>query len=148
MNGYAEVKVAAADAAKIHAVLKAAGVDVLDPKKLHVTLMYDRKNPDIDPGKSDAKYTAKVTGVERMGEKGSKWEAVTLNLECPELTGRHVVLRSKGFDYDYPVYKPHMSIAYGAAVKDLGKVKALMAEGKLPSVIHLEHETWEPVDES
>lgn len=149
MKGYAHVKVDPTDAKKIHDVLNGFGIKVMDPSKLHVTLMYDVNNPDIDPGvRKDTFYQATVTGVEHMGEPGSKWEAVALQLECPELRGRHLALRARGFKHSYKDLKLHMSIAYGAAVvKKLALVRELLKDGKLPSKIKLGQETWAPIKE-
>ena len=148
-NGYANVKVDPTDAKKLQAVLKAVGINSMPAEKMHVTLMYDTRNPEIDPGvKKDTFYIAKVVGVERMGEPGSKWEAVALKLECPELKGRHLALRARGFKHSYPSMDPHMSIGYGAdVVKKLPLIEKLFEQGKFPDKLHLGNENWDKIKE-
>lgn len=144
-KGYAQLSIDPLDAKKIEAAVKPFGVKLMPLEKLHVTLMYDKSNPEINPGvKPDTHYIATVTGVERMGEPGSKWEAVALQLNCPELKGRHLALRARGFSHSYPDFKIHMSLAYGTEnVKLIPLIEKLLADGKIPNKIHLGRETWE-----
>lgn len=148
-KGYAKLLVDRTDAKKIEAAVKPFGVKLMPLDKMHLTLMYDKSNPDIDPGvKKDTRYIAKVTGVEHMGEPGSKWEVVALQLECPELKARHLALRARGFKHSYDDLKLHVSLAYGPEnVKLIPLIEKLLADGKLPSHIHLDRETWEPLDD-
>lgn len=148
-KGYAKLLVDRTDAKKIEAAVKPFGVKMMPLDKLHLTLMYDTRNPDIDPGvKKDTHYIATVTGVEHMGEPGSKWEAVALQLSCPEIKGRHLALRARGFKHSYDDLKLHVSLAYGPEnVKLIPLIEKLLADGKLPSHIHLDRETWKPLDD-
>ncbi len=148
-KGYAKLLVDRTDAKKIEAAVKPFGVKMMPLDKLHLTLMYDTRNPDIDPGvKKDTHYIATVTGVEHMGEPGSKWEAVALQLSCPEIKGRHLALRARGFKHSYDDLKLHVSLAYGPEnVKLIPLIEKLIADGKIPSKIHLDRETWMPLDD-
>jgi hypothetical protein len=149
MNGYAQVKPDSLDAKKIVKALTAAGVKGMDVNKLHVTLMYDKRNPDIDPKASpEARYQARISGIEHLGEPGSKWEAAVLKLDCPNLVGRHMVLRTKGYEHSYPKYNCHMSIGYGTdIVKQIPKLRKMLEQGDFPTTIMLSGETWEPIKE-
>lgn len=150
MNGYAQVKPDPLDAKKIEKTLKGAGIVAgMNPNELHVTLMYDKRNPDIDPKASpEARYQARIVGIERLGEPGSKWEAAVLKLECPNLVGRHIVLRTKGFEHSYPKLNPHMSLGYGKdIVKQIPKLKMMLEKGEFPQTIMLSGESWEPIKE-
>lgn len=147
--GYAKVKIDPVDAKKIEAAVKPFGVKLMPLEKMHVTLMYDKSNPDIDPGvRKDTHYIARVTGVERMGEPGSKWEAVALQLTCPELKGRHLALRARGFKHSYDEVKLHLSLAYGTDnVSKIPVIEKLIKDGKIPEKIHLGRETWKVLED-
>lgn len=148
-KGYAKLLVDPVDARKIEKAVSPFGVKMMPLEKLHLTLMYDKSNPDIEPGvKKDTRYIAKVTGVEHMGEPGSKWEAVALQLECPELKARHLALRARGFQHSYPDIKLHVSLAYGPQnVKLIPLIEKLITDGKIPNKLHLDRETWEPLED-
>lgn len=143
-KGYAKLLVDPVDAKRIEKAVKPFGVKLMPLDELHSTLMYDTRNPDIDPGmKKDTRYIATVTGVERMGEPGSKWEAVALQLSCPEIRARHLALRARGFKHSYDDLKIHVSLAYGTEnVKLIPVIEKLIKEGKIPSKLHLDRETW------
>lgn len=149
-KGYAKLLVDPVDAKKIEKAVRPFGVKLMPLEKLHMTLMYDERNPEIDPGvKKDTRYVASVTGVERMGEPGSKWEAVALQLKCPELKARHLALRAMGFKHSYDDLKLHMSLAYGTEnVKLIPLIEKLIADGKIPGKIHLDRETWKTLEDS
>jgi len=148
-KGYAKLSIDPVDAKKIEKAVKPFGVKLMPLEKLHLTLMYDTRNPDIEPGvKKDTRYIATVTGVERMGEPGSKWEAVALQLKCPELKSRHLALRARGFKHSYPDLKLHVSLAYGTEnVKLIPVIEKLIADGKIPNKLHLDRETWEVLED-
>lgn len=149
MNGYAKVKPDGLDAKKIIKALENAGIKGMEEKKLHVTLMYDKRNPDIDPRATpDARYQARVTGIEHLGEPGSKWESAVLKLDCPNLVGRHLVLRTKGFEHSYPKYNCHMSLGYGSdIVKQIPKLNKMLKDGAFPQTIMLSGERWKPIQD-
>lgn len=148
-KGYANVKVDPTDAKKIQAVLKTVGVETMPADEMHVTLMYDTSNPELDPGlRKDTYYIASVVGVERMGEPGSKWEAIALKLVCPELKGRHLALRARGYKHSYPSLDLHMSLAYGPkVVKKLPLIHKLFEQGAFPDKLHLGNENWDTAKE-
>lgn len=149
MNGYAQVKPDSLDAKKIIKALTNAGIKGMDQNELHVTLMYDKRNPNIDPKASpEARYQARITGIEHMGEPGSKWEAAVLKFDCPNLVGRHMVLRTKGFEHSYPKLNLHMSLGYGPdIVKQIPRLKMMLDKGEFPQTIMLAGERWEPIEE-
>lgn len=146
-KGYASVKITQESASELEKLFKLAGVSTMPKNKFHITLMYDVTNPEIDVTPKDRRYTAKVTGVERMGKRGSKWEAIALTLSCPELEARHRELKSMGFKHSYPTFKCHMSIAYKPKVSDIDLVNLLFKLGNIPEKIHFSNETWKPIEE-
>lgn len=82
--------------------------------EMHVTLVYDERNViEKSNHRKNSEYVARVVGVERMGDRGSKWEALALTLASKDLERRHKELKAKeGFKHSYPEYKAHMSLLY------------------------------------
>ncbi len=119
-------------AKEIQKIFKIAGVDCLTPSKFHVTVIYDEDDPEIELLKNDSTYTATVTGVERLGKPGGKWEAIALILKSPGIEKRHKELRNAGFNHKYPEFKCHMSIVYQPKDTDEDLIKLILDLGVLP----------------
>lgn len=118
-KGYVCVKLQKESAKAISEVLDTLGVKGIESNKLHVTVMYDASNPDIEVVlDKNEEFVAKIIGVEELGTRGSKWEAIALVLECPDLEKKHKYLKSSGFKHSYPEYKCHMSLVYGPKSQD------------------------------
>lgn len=149
-KGYISVKLQADDAKKISDVLKLANVSAepIIASKMHVTVMYDVSNPDIDVlHDKDKVFKAKVLGVERLGEKGSKWEAVALVLESTDLEKRHNFLKSAGFKHSYPKFKCHMSLLYKPAEGDFDKIDLIYKLDGFPKELAFDSEKCEKIKE-
>lgn len=146
-KGYASVKITQESGQELEKLFKLAGIKAMPRKDMHITLMYDVSNPDIDVTPKDRRYTVKVTGVERMGKRGSKWEAIALTLSCPELEARHRELKAMGFKHSYSEFKCHMSIAYKPKVSDIDLAKLLFKLGNIPEKLHFSNESWKPIKE-
>lgn len=105
---------------KILAQLKINGV--IDD--MHITLIYDRSNPTsnikIDPR---TVYNADITGIKTLGEPGTKWYAITLELNSPEIVARHKDYIQAGFTHSYPTFIPHMSLKYKPTESDIKTIK-------------------------
>jgi hypothetical protein len=86
----------------------------------HITLMYDKSNPDIefnvDPNKE---YVATVSDIKLLGEPGTKWYSIAFTLTSPEIVERHKDYIKAGFKHSYPNFIPHMSIKYQPTNKDI-----------------------------
>lgn len=147
-TGYGELLVDLGSGDKIHQAFEGLlpeGVQVMGINKLHATIMYDVRNPDITPSKSNKVYKCKVTGVDQLGDVGSKWAAAVILLECDELQARFKELLSEGFEHSYPDLMIHVSLSYGQDTAEILPIlKTLFDEGKLPKTITLCNETWTP----
>ena len=110
--------------------------------KLHCTLLYSRKHlPDYKP-EPDIEHHADVKGLEIWPTKSGK-NCLVMKLHSPSLEKRHKDLMDKHeATYDYPEYKPHLSLSYD--VGDNFDHKKL--EKDLPKSIKLKHEYQEELD--
>lgn len=145
-KGFVSVKLIPEDARKIAEVLKTLGVDGIEAHKMHVTLMYDKSDPDIDlEHNKDKAFKATVTGVERLGEKGSEWEAIAFSLDSPDLCKRHEVLKDAGFKHSFSNYKCHMSLVYKPAIDDFDKIDLINVLKGFPKTLTFYNETCKPL---
>lgn len=146
--GYCELQVDLNSGIKIQKALEGiesdTPLDLIPVNKLHATIMYDERNPDIHPSKSDKLYRTKLVGVKTLGEPGSKWYAAALLLESPEIQARHKQLLDEGFEHSYDDLLLHVSICYGDTTDlVIPYLEKLKSEGKLPETITLCGEVWE-----
>ena len=110
---------------------------------LHATLMYDKRDPDINPGINRKSYKAKVINVEKLGVPGKQFYALVLTLESEEIQKRFKELLELGFEHSFPELKLHCSLYYGDGTELCYKfMKRLFDEGKLPEYITLCNENW------
>lgn len=155
-QGYSQLQVDLASKVKIYTALKKM-IEGTDQEKqeevqklinipageLHCTLMYDKRDPDLNPGYVNKVYKATVTGVERMGTPGGKYYSLALILECDEIQERFKALQEIGFEHSWPDLKLHISLNYGSDVNVMYQiVKDAFDQGKLPSTIRLGLEAW------
>lgn len=131
-KGYVGLTLDSEQAKEIAKIFKIAGVECLTPSEFHVTVMQDESNPEIKLLSNDEKYTAKVTGVERLGKAGSDWEAIVLLLESPSIEKRHKELTNAGFNHKFDTLKCHMSIVYKPKDTDLDLITLVYNLGVLP----------------
>lgn len=145
-NGFVSVKLDKSDAEKIVSVLKTIGIDCIEVSKLHVTVIYDESNPEITGVfNKDKKYKATVTGIKRLGTKGSKWEAIAFELKSPELEKRHKELKDLGFKHSYPQFLCHMSLVYKPAIGDMEKIELIQSLKGFPKTLTFSSETAKPI---
>lgn len=116
--------------------------DIIDD--LHVTLIYDSRNEITENNFEPNEYIGKIKSVEVLGEKNSKWRAITFVLESDDFVNRHEELKEMGFQHSYPNYIPHMSIKYGPSDEDIQKVEDSLENFKDMSLTFKENK-WEPV---
>lgn len=145
--GYCELQVDLNTGSKIHKALLenvSDELDIIPVNKLHATIMYDVRNPDITPSKSNMIYKCKLVGVKILGEPGDKWYSAALLLDSPEIQARHKKLLNEGFNHSYDDLLLHVSISYGNATEILApQLDKLFEEGKLPAIVTLCNETWD-----
>lgn len=145
--GYCELQVDLGTGVKLQKLLEpqlTEGMELIPINKLHSTIMYDVRDPDIYPSKSNEVYKAKVVGVKTLGEPGSKWYAAALVLESKEIQARHKKLLAEGFKHSYDDLLLHVSLCYGDTTSLLGPIlEQMFADGKLPDQVVLCNETWE-----
>lgn len=103
---------------------KKAGFETALPADdMHVTLAFSKEPVDWDKVPRSDLPIMRVTGgkrsIERLGPDG---EAVVLRFESDELNARHNEIRSAGASWDWPGYKPHISISYNGGSVDLDKI--------------------------
>lgn len=146
-KGYASLKITPESGRELESLFKLAGINAMPKNKMHVTLMYDESNPEIEVTPKQRRYSAKVTGVERMGKRGSKWEAIALTLSCPEIEARHRELKKMGFKHSYNEFKCHMSIAYKPKSTDIELANLLFKLGNFPDKLYFSDEQWEEIKE-
>jgi len=131
-KGYVGLTLDKDQAKEIHKIFKLAGINCLPPSEFHVTVMQDESNPEIELLSNDKTYTAKVTGVERLGKAGSEWEAIVLLLDSPEIQKRHKELVNAGFTHKFDGLKCHMSIVYKPEDTDQDLIELIYKLGVLP----------------
>lgn len=112
--GYVSAALDTNDQQKVVDLLTEMGITgTIKPEKLHITLMYDESNSVLTTAFADRKFSAKVTGTERLGEAGSKWESIAVTFDCVEAQAFHREMKTLyGMEHSYPELKLHMSLKY------------------------------------
>lgn len=145
--GYCELQVDLSTGVKLQKALASkldAEMELIPINKLHATIMYDVRDPDIFPSKSDEVYKCKVVGVKTLGEPGSKWYSAALVLESDAIQARHKKLLDEGYEHSYPDLLLHVSISYGKTTDALVPIlDQMFADGELPATVTLCNETWD-----
>lgn len=115
--------------------------------ELHATLIYDPRNPDLDPGRDQSLHKARIIGVERLGNPSGRHYALVLLLESESIQKRFKELLAKGYEHSYPDLKIHVSIHYGDMTDIAFPVlEQAFKDGKLPETMTLGAETWDVLD--
>lgn len=146
-QGYSELQVDLGSSHKLHAAIVSAvpeGTKLIPMNKLHATIMYDKRNAEIFPTKNDKIYKAKIVGVKMLGDPGSRWRAVAVELDCPEVQARFKELLDLGYQHSFDDLLLHVSLCYGedsAVIYPI--IDDLFKSGKLPEYLVLCKETWE-----
>jgi len=121
-KGYVSLSIAEEDEKRIFSILKKLNIDNYI-KDLHLTLMYDRSNPSVSYTTQDTTYDAKIVDVKLLGEPGTKWYSIALDLDSDELHSRHKDLKELGYKHSYPNYIPHLSLKYLPSDSDINLIK-------------------------
>lgn len=140
-NGFVSVRPDQMTAQMIAKHLKEIGItEYIDPRDMHVTIMYSRNddiNTNADPKRD---YIATVTNdVTIMGEH--PYRALVLRLDSDDLSARHGELFMHGGIHSFDEYRPHLSLKYNVTDEDLRLLRDNPLQiGKLI----LSGETFEP----
>ncbi|PPD55550.1 MAG: hypothetical protein CTY12_00810 [Methylotenera sp.] len=122
-KGYGSLTLESSSVDKIKALCKEIGVNGII-SKLHITVIYDRSNPNISMKLDNTKkYKATVDGVKCLGEPDSKWYAIALELTSPEITAVHKKYIDAGFKHSYPNFIPHLSLKYQPSKEEIELIK-------------------------
>ena len=137
-NAYVSVRPRPRDAGKIYGAVSSAGIEgLIDPDKMHVTLMYSREAIPT-PDYNYQPMLARPTGELRVMGEG-EYRAIVMMLESDDLHQRHKDIKLIGGVPSYPDYKPHLSLKYeptDADIANMDKIEIPMA----PMI--LENEQW------
>ena len=142
-NGFVSVRPDQMTAQIIGKHLKDLGIEgYIDPRDMHVTVMYSRNdeiNTNADPKRE---YIATVTNdVAIMGEH--PYRALVLRLDSDDLSARHGELFMAGGVHSYDEYRPHLSLKYNVTDDDL----QLLRDNPVPvGKLILSGETFEPAN--
>lgn len=140
-NGYASLKLDIGVARKIHKKLTNAGIsDLINPEKMHLTLMYSASNNILTSPKPEKEYRAEFTG-EPLIMGNNPWRALVIKVKSSEISVRHKELKIFGGVHSHPDFKPHLSLKYSPTEKDLELIKSLSIDGGLI----FSNESFEPV---
>lgn len=123
-GGYISLKVKKEDAEKIVSAVKACGVkDGIKAEKLHVTVIYDERDPNL-PADMDSNWSFKVLPGSLLPLGSGEWEAITLLLKDPtdKLKDFHNSLLRTGFKHSHFTFSPHISLKYQASREDIQKL--------------------------
>lgn len=131
-KGFVALKLDAAQGNEIQKIFKKAGIKSLTTSEMHVTVIYDESDPEIDLLKNTKVYEAKIVGVERLGKKG---EAIALILKSPQIEKRHKELKNAGFKHKHPTFKCHMSVIYQPKSTDEDIIRLVNDLGVLPKTL-------------
>lgn len=130
-QGYIALKLNLSQAKALHDFLaKNNFSDLITPEKMHMTLIYDKRNPDIKYEKSVNAYKADLKAIKALGT--GNWRAAVLELNAPEISKRHDALINSGYKHSYDDFVPHLSIKYKPDNADIAKLQSLA--GKIKSL--------------
>jgi hypothetical protein len=110
------------------------------PDKMHTTLLYSRKHlPNYKPaGKIQPPMTGNPSGLtvwDTQGENGPKTKCLIFQYDCPELVTRHKsLMKEHEATFDYPEFKPHVTLSYDIGDMDIDKLPDATEIGPLKLV--------------
>jgi len=99
-----------------------------DPSEMHVTIAYSRTPVDwmAMPESWSASIELPEGGPRQLDLFGSNQDVVVLRIKSSELEWRHTAFRDAGASWDWPDYRPHITIGSGGipdgAVAYQGKI--------------------------
>lgn len=145
-QGYWKVVPSARSAEIIQAICSAvASPDEL--QDLHVTLAYDKTNPENDIPVSTDQFNAVIAGVELFGANS---DILVLTLESEDLQKEHARIHANpDVTFDFIPYRPHITIAHNATGAELECLHSIVMSPLAPPLsIVLQNESREMIDEN
>ncbi len=95
---------------------------ILDPKDLHVTIVYSNADFEKNPDPNTVKIKGGVRAIKKYpSTKGSP--ALVLEFNCRLFHNQHAAYRSAGAGHEYPTFKPHITITYKGSDIDVSKIE-------------------------
>jgi hypothetical protein len=91
------------------------------PEDMHVTLCYSKQPFDWDHLEPDA-GAVMVKGGPRAIQQFNKG-AVVLEFDSPDLAAEHQGFRAAGASYDFATYRPHITITWEGAPRDVSQIE-------------------------
>jgi hypothetical protein len=91
----------------------------LNADDLHVTIAYSKQPVDwasLKPRDNSVMVAGGPRAIEALGKEG---DAVVLRFESDRLDERHQQFKDAGASWDWPEYKPHLTIAYKGEGEDI-----------------------------
>ena len=138
LGTYAAVKPTNIFSTILDSVAKSLDIpNIVDKNEFHSTLLYSRKSLPTLKLDSNLTYQAKIKSIEVWPNHDKKTNVLVIVLDCPELKDRHKYLMKKyNATYDYPEFKPHLTLSYDIGNFDYNKIKI----GEFPETILLTNE--------
>jgi hypothetical protein len=90
---------------------------------LHATIVYSPESLGLEFTTVPLSCQLKPVGLRYLGEVGSKWRALVVEVESPVLQSRYDHYVANGYKPLYDTYLQHVSLAYDPPEMDLSKVK-------------------------
>ncbi len=110
---------------------------------MHVTIAYSKEAVDWDAVPRSSLPILRIEGGGReLARFGKDGEAVVLKLESEELAARHREIRQAGASWDWPYYKPNVTLTY--AGKDISLDELAAFDG----VLEFGPEAWAEVQDN
>lgn len=113
---YAGYKYDKDDVKKLRQWAKDKGIPNRIPSNnIHTTLLYSKKKcPDYEPlGSLKNPIVAKLGKPEVWDDHNNGTKALVIKLDAPDMVKRHKeLMKQHDATYDYPTYKPHISLSY------------------------------------
>ena len=94
------------------------GVEVIPKDELHCTIAYSKKDFEYTISKEDIYVSEFNSNLEPLGDDGG----IVLNIHSQELQDRFNRCIIAGATYDYPSYKPHITISY-SGIDNIDEIK-------------------------
>lgn len=96
---------------EILAIARHLGLAAPDPKDLHVTLVWSRAAVNWEEPVFAAQQNRIIISPQRLRiERFADGTLVVLRFECQALDRRHAALVAAGASWDWPDYRPHITL--------------------------------------
>lgn len=124
-TGFISQLVISSDRSRIFNAINKLGIkNIYNKNKYHFTLVFDKKNKNIEIEEMDRSifFNAKAVDIKHLGEY-SDTPALAIVFSSPEIEERAKYLKSLGFESKYDDFIPHITIKYHPTYKDVLKAR-------------------------